>query len=137
MANIITVYQSQTILINKVPIIHCEKDKSEIHAISINKHLAEKLIGISPRRRSLKIAKILSGILSMLPENVVIKDFDVLFNPDYDIDLLKILINIRREKSFEVIWPSVYDDEKLVYSEKEYKDYKVFSLSEYDITCIV
>ena len=135
MAEIISIYQRQMNPKRNMLIIHCEKEKDEIEAISINRLLAEKLIGINPKRRSLKMAKLLNDILDNLPKGSVIKDFDVMFNPEYDIDVLKTIIDTR--KQIELIWPGSYEDEKLIYSEKELVDYKVFNLSEYDITCIV
>lgn len=135
MAEIITTYQSQMNPKRNMLIVHCEKEKDGIEAISINRLLAEKLIGINPKRRSLKMAKLLNDILDSLPKGSIIKDFDVMFNPEYDIDVLKTIIDTR--KQIELIWPGSYEDEKLIYSEKELIDYKVFNLSEYDITCIV
>ncbi|MFZ7033821.1 hypothetical protein [Bulleidia extructa] len=76
MATIITVYQSQTKPIDKVLIIHCDKEKVDIEAVSINKLLVNKLISISPKRRSLKMSKLLNDVLSALPENIIIKNFD-------------------------------------------------------------
>lgn len=72
MTEIITVYQSQIHPRRNVPIIHCEKDRNEIEAISINKLLAEKLIGINPKRRSLKMTKLLSDVLDNLPKDSMI-----------------------------------------------------------------
>ena len=135
MAEIITTYQIQMNPKRNTLIVHCEKEKDEIEAISINKLLAEKLIGINPKRRSLKMTKLLSDVLDNLPEDSIIKDFDVMFNPEYDIDVLKTIIDTR--KQIELIWPGYYENEKLIYSEKDLIDYKVFNLSEYDITCIV
>ena len=50
-----------------------------------------------------------------LPDGVVIKDIDVLFNPDYQVDVLKILMAARKRKRYSVIWPGRCEDGKLIY----------------------
>ena len=76
-------------------------------------------------------------ILNTLPDNAVIKDFDVMFNPEYKVDVLKILVDACKRKPFSIIWPGKYEDGKLFYAEDGYQDFKVFSVEEYDVTCIV
>ncbi len=76
-------------------------------------------------------------ILAKLPGGVVLKDFDVLFNPDYKVDVLKIMINTCKAKPFSIIWPGFFDGNRLVYAEEGFQDYKTYDVDDYDITCIV
>jgi len=106
-------------------------------AISLNYALAEKLSALKPKRRTMRLAVCLEEILKTLPDNVVIKDFDVMFNPDYKVDVLKIMVDVCKRKTFSIIWPGKYEDGKLFYAEEGYLDFKVFIVDEYDVTCIV
>ena len=72
-----------------------------------------------------------------LPDGAVIKDFDVLFNPDYQVDVLKIFVTACKQKTFSVLWPGRLEDGKLFYAEEGFPDYKVYNIGDYDITCIV
>ena len=65
---------------------------------SVSKPLAEALLACKPNRRSMKLEQIFNNILDTLPDGVVIKDIDVLFNPDYQVDVLKILMAARKRK---------------------------------------
>ena len=76
-------------------------------------------------------------VLNMLGETPVISEFDVLFNPAYKLDVIKMLINVCRKKQFAVIWPGRSENGKLYYAEDGYKDYKVYNIEDYDITVIV
>ena len=76
-------------------------------------------------------------VLNSLPDDVVIKDFDVMFNPDYKVDVLRIMTVTCKKKPFSIIWPGKYEDGKLFYAEDGYPDFKVFSVEDYDVTCIV
>ena len=76
-------------------------------------------------------------VLSSLPEDPVIKDFDVMFNPEYEVDILRIMIAQYKIKPFDLIWPGKYQEGKLIYAEEGYRDYKVFEISKYDVTCVI
>lgn len=103
----------------------------------LNEKLAALLIKIKPERRSIKIGQCFQEVLDAAPENSCIRDFDVLFNPAYKIDVLQLLIVANRSKSFSVLWPGTVIDGKLVYAEDGYADYKEYDVEQYDITCVV
>ena len=106
-------------------------------AVSMNIKLAQALNGFRPKRRTMQIEKCFADILAKLPGGVVLKDFDVLFNPDYKVDVLKIMINTCKAKPFSIIWPGSFDGNRLVYAEEGFQDYKTYDVDDYDITCIV
>lgn len=103
---------------------------------SVSKELAEGLLACKPKRRSMKLEQIFNTVLDRYPEDVTIKDIDVMFNPEYQVDVLKILIAARKRKRYSVIWPGSYEDGKLIYGEEGYPDYKVFEVADYDITFV-
>ena len=120
------------------PIIFCGPDeKLEKNAVALNVSIAEKLINAKPSRQSFRLPSIIDSIIAALPENSMIKDFDVLFNPDYQIDVLQLLFAACRKKEFAILWPGTYSDGKLMYEETGYSDFKIYDLDKYDVTCIV
>jgi hypothetical protein len=104
------------------PIIYCcSIPEIEQQALSLNKLLAEQLAKFKPKRRSMQVEKILGQLLADLPDDCTVKDFDVLFNPDYTrLMYLQVMINVCKVKPFSVIWPGRYDDGKLYYAEEGY-----------------
>lgn len=74
--------------------------------------------------------------LTDLPEDVVIRDIDVLFNPAYEVDVLMLLCNAYRKHHFDLVWSGRLEDNHLVYAEEGSPDYKAFDIDRYDITCI-
>lgn len=112
---------------------HCNEDST----FSINQALAERLIKVKPERRSMRLEMCFNQVLSQLPDNAAIKEFDVMFNPSYKVDVLQILITAYRRKPFDVIWPGKLADGKLIYAEDGYADYKEFDVKDYDITCVI
>ena len=104
---------------------------------SVNKPLAEALLACKPNRRSMKLEQIFNNVLDTLPDGVVIKDIDVMFNPDYKVDVLKILMSARKRKKYSVIWPGKCENGKLIYGEEGFSDYKTYDVEDYDITCVI
>lgn len=104
---------------------------------SVSRPLAEALLACKPKRRSMKLGQLFNDVLDQYPEGVVIKDIDVMFNPEYQVDVLKILSEARKRKRYSVIWPGKCEDGKLIYSEEGFPDYKVYEIENYDITCVI
>lgn len=119
-------------------IVYCdEKYCEDLQQVSLNEKLANLLIKIKPERRTLRIEQCFQDAIAHIPENSCIRDFDVLFNPAYKIDVLQILMLANRRKAFSVLWPGTVADGKLLYAEAGYVDYKEYDVEQYDITCVV
>lgn len=117
--------------------VYCSQPSlSGENCVSINKPLSEKLIAFKEARRTMRIERSLSEIINGVPDNAYIKDIDVLFNPNYKIDVLNVLIKLYRQKRFRLIWPGQLLDGKLIYGEAGYRDYHEYDISKYDILCV-
>ncbi len=103
---------------------------------SISKELADGLLACKSNRRSMKLEQIFNTVLDKYPDGVTIKDIDVMFHPEYKVDVLKILVSARKRKKYSVIWPGRFEDGKLVYGEEDYPDYKVYGIEDYDIAFV-
>ena len=120
------------------PIIFCDTPKSiDVMTVSISRQLSKMLIQCVNKQRTRRLEAYFNEIIDTLPDDVAITDFDVMFNPEYKVDVLKILINAHRRKPFYIIWPGKYVDGILIYAETGYPDYKVFNVNDYDITCVI
>lgn len=120
------------------PLIFCSPDKDlKDKAISLNVLLAERLVAVKPKRRTMRMEQCFQQVLNTLTEGVVIKDFDVMFNPEYEVDILRIMIAQYKIKPFDLIWPGKYQEGKLIYAEEGYSDYKVYEIDKYDVTCVI
>ena len=120
------------------PVIYCNERYCEnLQQVALNEKLAALLLKIKPERRTMRIKRCFQEVLTNIPENSCIRDFDVLFNPAYKIDVLQLLTVANRSKTFSVLWPGTVTDGKLVYAEDGYADYKEYDVEQYDITCVV
>ena len=118
-------------------LLESEKYCDGLQQVAINEKLAALLIKIKPERRTMRIERCFQEVLANVSENSCIRDFEVLFNPIYKIDVLQLLIIANRSKSFSALWPGTVTAGKLVYAEDGYADYKEYNIEQYDITCVV
>ena len=131
--------------INKLmfPIIFCI-DKTKISKyikgytfLSLNEILAKRLLPYAQDKRKLFVIDELNRIVHSIEGPLLIEDFEILFDPDYQIDVLKTFILLNREKKIAVLWPGKFEKGKLKFAKPEYKDYKSYNINDYDMTCIV
>ena len=106
-------------------------------ACSINKPLAEELLKLKPSRRTMQLEKCFLRVLAAFPDAPVIKDIDVMFNPAYEVDVIKVLISAYKQKPFTLVWPGSYEDGRLIYSNENYQDFRTFEINDYDIVCVI
>jgi hypothetical protein len=106
-------------------------------AISISKELSKCLLAIPPKSRTMRLSASFKHILAEYQEPVIIQDIDVMFNPAYKVDVLRILTEVRKAKCYSTIWPGRIERGLLIYSEEGYPDYRVFKIADYDVTCVI
>lgn len=106
-------------------------------ATAVNKLIAAELVDLKPSSRTMQLEKRFVKVLDSLPEQPIIKDIDVLFNPAYKVDVMKLLSSAYKQKQFSLVWPGSYADGKLTYSEEGYPDYRVYEINDYDIMYVI
>jgi len=114
----------------------CQVDGATDEAVSLNVPLAEQLARIEPDARSRRLEGCLVDCLAGQPDDVVIGNFDILFNPTYQVDVVALLVSAYRRYRFDVLWPGTLVGNELVYAEEGYPDYRTYDINRYDITCI-
>ncbi len=76
------------------------------------------------------------SILTQSTAPIILKDFEMLFDPRYNIDVLRLITEVSRKRKIIAIWPGVLDKDNLVYADAESPDYQVFNINNYDIICV-
>ena len=105
--------------------------------LSINAMLSNRLIDVEQDKRTFCVLDEFNSIIEESGEPLLIRDFEILFNPDYEIDVLKMFVLANRKKKITVLWCGTYEDGKLIFAEPDYRDYKSYSVKDYDISCII
>lgn len=128
---------------SKFPVISCidytktiEYFNNYTH-ISLGQELSQKLLKYDKGKRREMVFEELNKIISNNEsENILVSQIDILFNPDYNIDILRFFINASRTKNLVVIWSGKVSNNQLIYSEAKYKDYQSFDIASLDVLCL-
>jgi hypothetical protein len=128
---------------NKYPVISCIDYKRIAEyfqgytQVSLGRELSEKLMAFEKSKRRYVVYEELNKIIfTNKSENLIISEIDILFNPSYDIDILRFFINASRVKNLVVIWNGQVINNELRYSENKYEDYHHYDISKFDILCL-
>ncbi|CAI3202774.1 BREX-3 system P-loop-containing protein BrxF [Clostridium neonatale] len=128
---------------NARPIIICNNYEFVIETyntfkvISVGIELSNKLSKYEFNKRNPRILNELDELLiNNSGKYLIIKDIDILFNPNYKFDVLKYFCNLARIKQVMVLWNGDVSNGILKYSESGYLDYKKYIIKNYDIICV-
>ena len=67
---------------------------------------------------------------------ILVKNIDILFNPEYKLNILNYFINLSRNRLVFIEWPGQLKGKVLEYSEINYSDYQKYNIDDYKIALI-
>ena len=103
--------------------------------VQINKELSKRLLDISKEDRPKHLEKALKGMLNYhVP--IYVTGFEMLFDPRYEIDILKFFCEKARIINVALKWPGQFVDGKLTYAQPEDPDYHEFDCNAYQIRIV-
>jgi len=104
--------------------------------LSLNKILAETILkdtSIKPQFIGDEVIKIVSS----KEGPIFLTDYEMLFDPRYSIDVIRLFCELSRRVKIVIKWCGELDDNHLVYATPAYTDFHSYNISDYDITCII
>ena len=109
---------------------------ANIRIVSLNLPLAKLFAGKSEREIIISLTE---TVISLLPkgEAVYLQDYEMLFDPRYKLDVLRMFNEISRHNKLIVQWCGGFDGNSLIYAEPGYADYSRYKVSEYDVSCVI
>lgn len=105
--------------------------------VNIGLLLGERMYKAKASGKQPNITKELDTILGEESRDITLANMDILFSPEYGLDVLKLLLQLGRNQRFYLEWPGVIAGEKLTYSEPGKFDYKEYNIKDYVDTYIV
>lgn len=117
-----------------------ESDKqlpADAAIINVSLTLAETLQGILPRMRPNALQPKLEALIAGQPKDVILDRIDILFDPAWDVDVLKLLLAVGRNRRLYLLWPGSIAEGMLRYSQPGYADHHIYQIDKYDDTYLV
>ena len=104
--------------------------------ISLNIMLAQIIVKFNIDDRLEMVHQEAISILTQSTAPIILKDFEMLFDPRYKIDVVKLITEVSRRRKIIALWPGTLNESDLVYANVDASDYQVFSIKNYDIICV-
>lgn len=109
----------------------------DFEILQLGQTLSYELIKIDQNRRNTEVERVIKGIFSKINGNkIILTGIDILFNPLYKLDVIKLFIQLSINKTVIVQWPGRLASNNLIYSEPKYDDYKKYEIKDYNIVCL-
>jgi len=105
--------------------------------LNLNIRLAEELMKYPPEQRPRRANYEVMSIVSQCRAPTLLEDYEILFDPRYDIDAIKVFTELARRQKVVVKWCGRLNGTSLEYATPDYKDYQLFRMQDYDITCVI
>lgn len=103
----------------------------------VNKELSAKLLPLPREKRSAQVPGLLQELFDSREEPVIILDnIEILFLPELDMDPLKVLARLSRDKTLVVAWVGEYDGSLLSWSEPGRPGYRTYNMGEWDLPIV-
>ena len=106
------------------------------HIVTVNLPLAKALQGRTVQEISTSVTPI---IIDLLPKGnaVYLIDYEILFDPRYKLDVMKLFCEISKHNKLIINWCGGSTDDSLTYAEPGYDDYVKYRINDYEIACVI
>lgn len=113
------------------------KEIKDLRIINLGLDLSLVLKEHPVESRNSKVIDELNNIFARAQtEHILVKNLDMLFNPEYKLNILKYFINLSRNRLIFLEWPGKLKNRELEYSEINYSDYQKYNIDNYKIALI-
>jgi hypothetical protein len=110
--------------------------EADYQTVSLNLPLARSIAGLSGSDIQSVIGDKIRKILPS-SKSVYLTDYEMLFDPRYELDVIRLFMDISRRNKLIVKWCGAADKDALTYAEQGYEDYKRIKISDYDVTVVI
>ena len=95
--------------------------------ISVNQVLSEQLLELTARQRAVRLPSIFGEVVEAAGSDVVLLDnIEMLFNPDFGQDPLRLLQRFARNRTIVAAWTGTGDGHCLSYAQPEHREWKKY-----------
>ena len=129
---------------NGIPMILCSAYSRDLCkffdaryvTVSLNVKLSSALMKYQPENRYLEVLTELQQILIECGEAILLTDYEMLFDPRYKLDVMKVFCDFSKQMRLAIIWCGRCFEDVLEYSEQQYPDYHRYEIAKYNVICL-
>ena len=101
-----------------------------VKVINLNLLVSKQLIEMTPRQRSLQLAKIIENTIRGEGNTIILDNIELLFDTDLKQDPLRLLQMVSRNKTIISSWCGKQDRSKLLYAETGHPEYRSYDITD-------
>ena len=105
--------------------------------VNVGLLLSERMLRVKTEGLSTSITSELDNILDEDNGDILLTNTDILFAPEYGLDVIKLLLQLGRNQRLYLPWPGEITGERLTYSEPSRFDFKEYNVKDYVDTYVV
>ena len=105
--------------------------------VNIGLILGERMYKAKVEGVPVSISNDLDIILGEEQSDIALGNTDILFSPEYELDVIKLLLQVGRNQRLYMQWPGEVTGDKLTYSESGRFDFKEYNIKDYVDTYVV
>jgi hypothetical protein len=105
--------------------------------VNVGLLLSERIMKAKAEKVPVNITHELDAILGEEYCDIILENTNILFSPEYGVDVIKLLLQLGRNQRFYLPWPGKIDGERLTYSEPGRFDYKEYNIKDYVDTYVI
>jgi hypothetical protein len=94
--------------------------------INVNLALSSELLELTARQRSIRLPDILDQIVEHAQSPVVLDNLEILFDKDLQLDPLRLLQSISRNRTVVASWNGIVHSGRLLYAEIGHPEYRSY-----------
>lgn len=104
--------------------------------VTVNLQLANRLLSYSKGLRNSYALSETDKVIGIDSFPIYIENYEMLFTPSYNIDVIGYFCNLSRKRKVAVKWCGELQGDVLIYSNAENEDYRCYDIKSYDVLCI-
>jgi hypothetical protein len=99
--------------------------------------VSEQLCSLDKGSRKQAVVDIVKKAIDHVQsDRVVIENIDLLFSPEYSLDVIKLFAQVGKAKNLIILWEGAFKDGVITYAQPGCRDYHRYEIKNYDAYCI-
>ncbi len=113
----------------KSSILQVLQQKTKAPFINIGLELSQQLLEFNEKQRALQVNRLISNLLNTFHSDLVLLDnTEILFQPSLQLDPLRLLQKLSRDRTIVAAWIGCVKDGHLIYAAPEHPEYRRYPI---------
>lgn len=128
----------------RIPILLCKDSaksrrmfqEASFQCLNLNLELSKKILDKVDKTRPQNISFLVHEIIEEIEGPVLLTNYEMLFDPRYQLDIIRLFVDLARNKQLAVKCNAYLDGNYFQFSEPDYDDYHRYDLGRYAVVCV-